>query len=181
MMARPFEVVLSTALITYCTSAYAVQYATVSDVQRTYFPSASTFIYSEKVLSVEEKEILEESLSTDIKEDRIAYSKVQSKSGQTLGYIFIDEVIGKHELITYAVAFSATKKILGVEVLEYRETRGQEIIDPNWRKQFEGLGSGALLKVGKDIQNISGATLSCVHVTEGVKRITKILEHIHDI
>ena len=34
-----------------------------------------------------------------------------------------------------------------------------------------GKTSGSALKVGSDIRNISGATLSCAHVTEGVKRI----------
>jgi Na+-transporting NADH:ubiquinone oxidoreductase subunit NqrC len=43
--------------------------------------------------------------------------------------------------------------------------------DPRWRAQFVGKRAGAPLSLDDDIQNISGATLSCRHVTEGVKRI----------
>jgi hypothetical protein len=41
----------------------------------------------------------------------------------------------------------------------------------SWLAQFVGKGSGRALKVGQDIRNISGATLSSLHVTEGVKKI----------
>ena len=34
------------------------------------------------------------------------------------------------------------------------------------------------LKVGADIRNISGATLSSMHVTEGVKRILDAYGHL---
>jgi Na+-transporting NADH:ubiquinone oxidoreductase subunit NqrC len=40
-----------------------------------------------------------------------------------------------------------------------------------WRKQFTGKTSTASLKLGDDIRNISGATLSCRHVTDAVKRL----------
>ena len=36
------------------------------------------------------------------------------------GYFFVDAVIGKHDLITYAVALTAAGKIRDVEILEYR-------------------------------------------------------------
>ena len=38
--------------------------------------------------------------------------------------------------------------------------------------------SGSPLKVGADIRNISGATLSSMHVTEGVKRILDAYGHL---
>ena len=43
--------------------------------------------------------------------------------------------------------------------------------EASWLAQFVGKGSGNALKVGQDIRNISGATLSSLHVTEGVKKI----------
>jgi len=46
---------------------------------------------------------------------------------------------------------------------------------PAWRRQFVGKGPGSALKVGDDIANISGATLSCMHVTDGVRRIVAIV------
>lgn len=83
--------------------------------------------------------------------------------------VFIDQVIGKHELISYAVGIK-DGKILGVEILEYREAYGNQIRKPDWRKQFIGKNSKSELTIGSDIKNISGATLSSTHVTDGVKR-----------
>jgi hypothetical protein len=47
-----------------------------------------------------------------------------------------------------------------VEILEYREAYGDQVRNPTWRSQFTGKKHGARLTLTKDIQNISGATLS---------------------
>ena len=87
------------------------------------------------------------------------------------GWFFLDQVLGKHEFITYAVAIDASGAVRGVEILEYRETWGSAVRGAKWRAQFTGKRLGAPLKLGADITNISGATLSCRHVTEGIKRL----------
>jgi Na+-transporting NADH:ubiquinone oxidoreductase subunit NqrC len=83
----------------------------------------------------------------------------------------VDEVIGKHEFITYALALANSGAVKGVEILTYRETYGHEVKLPKWRAQFLGKTVAAPVKIDSDIRNISGATLSCVHVTEGVRRL----------
>ena len=87
------------------------------------------------------------------------------------GWFVLDRVIGKHEFITYAVALTRDGAVKRVEVLEYRETYGGEIRNANWRQQFVGKRFGSQVSLGKDIKNISGATLSSRHVTDGVRRI----------
>lgn len=87
------------------------------------------------------------------------------------GWFLLDRVIGKHEFITYAVSLTADGAVKGVEILEYRETYGGEIRNAAWRHQFVGKRFGAQLKLGGDIKNISGATLSSRHITEGVRRL----------
>jgi hypothetical protein len=91
-------------------------------------------------------------------------------------WLVIDEVIGKHEMITYAVALSPTGSVQGIEILEYVESYGYEVADPQWRKQFVGKTVSDPIKLNQDIQNIGGATLSCKHITDGVKRVTVLYE-----
>lgn len=91
-------------------------------------------------------------------------------------WLVIDEVVGKHEMITYAVALSPTGAILGIEILEYVESYGYEVAEAQWRKQFVGKTVNDPIKLNQDIQNIGGATLSCKHITDGVKRITTLYE-----
>jgi hypothetical protein len=38
------------------------------------------------------------------------------------GWFIVDEVVGKHEMITYAVGISPNGSILGIEILEYVES-----------------------------------------------------------
>jgi hypothetical protein len=86
-------------------------------------------------------------------------------------WLIVDEVLGKHEMITYAVAINSKGEILGIEIMEYVESYGYEIKDKEWRKQFIGKTSNHPIKLNQDIQNISGATLSAKHVTDGIKRV----------
>lgn len=90
------------------------------------------------------------------------------------GWFFVDAVIGKSDLITYAVGLDAGGGVKQVEVLEYREAHGGEIRYPGWRKQFQAKHHGDAVRLGDDIQGISGATLSCQHVTDGIRRLLAI-------
>ena len=87
------------------------------------------------------------------------------------GYVIVDRVIGKHEYIKFAVGINANGTIKQVEILEYSESYGYEVRGAGWRNQFVGKSAASALQLNVDITNISGATLSSRHLTEGVKRI----------
>src|SRR4029078_174609 len=93
------------------------------------------------------------------------------ESGKFLGWMIRDEVLGKHEYISWVLALNADGSVKQIEILDYRETYGYEIRDGKWRQQFYGKKYGAPLKLDGDIKNISGATLSCKHITDLVKRV----------
>ena len=95
--------------------------------------------------------------------------------GKSVGWFMLDRVVGKYDLIDYAVGFERDGKVRGVEVLAYRESHGVEIRQAAWRGQFKGRQGPQALRHGDDIKNISGATLSCQHVTEGVQRLSVVV------
>jgi len=92
------------------------------------------------------------------------------------GWFIIDEVLGKHEMVKYALAILPNGSIKGIEIMAYVESYGYEVADAAWRQQFVGKTSVAPLKLKQDIQNLSGATLSCKHLTDGVKRLMVMYE-----
>jgi Na+-translocating ferredoxin:NAD+ oxidoreductase RnfG subunit len=92
--------------------------------------------------------------------------------------VFIDQVLGKHEFITIAVGINHDGSVHGIEILEYRETYGSQVRGDEWRKQFVGKTTASDLKIGSDVKNISGATLSSVHITAGVKRLVRTYDTI---
>jgi Na+-translocating ferredoxin:NAD+ oxidoreductase subunit G len=86
-----------------------------------------------------------------------------------LGHVFVDEVIGRQSLITYAVGIDVDGELRNLEIMAYRESHGGEIRNAAWRAQFNRRGDLDQLRFRTDIKNISGATLSSEHVTQGVR------------
>lgn len=150
---------------------YAVQYLSVDQAQQLMFPDAARFERDDVSLTREQTKAVERYARVGMRFDRQPVWRALGASGELLGWFVADEVYGKHELITYAVALSRDGEVLGVEIMEYRETHGGEVRDPRWLDQFEGRRYGEPLRLGDTVANISGATLSCKHLTEGVRRI----------
>jgi Na+-translocating ferredoxin:NAD+ oxidoreductase RnfG subunit len=136
-------------------AAHAVQYMTLAEAQRHAFPGASSF--------------------SVVQPDRIWRAEA---GGRLLGFFIFDRVIGKHLYIDYAVSLDPGGRIRQVDILQYRESYGGEIRGASWLAQFAGKTNASALQVGNDIRNISGATLSSHHVTEGVKRIMAIANRL---
>jgi Na+-translocating ferredoxin:NAD+ oxidoreductase RnfG subunit len=135
------------AIAAMASPAHAVVYLSIEAAQKQAFPSATRFVDN-------------------------GSSTWKAQAGDKLiGLFVLDHVIGKHLYIDYAVALDTNGRVMRVEILQYRESYGGEVREPGWLAQFVGKTSGSALKVGSDIRNISGATLSSLHVTEGVKRV----------
>ncbi len=151
-------------------ACYAVQYLSIEQAQKLMFPDAGAFQAAFLSLTQEQSKAIEQSSGTKVRvpEQRVWRAEREDK---LLGHFIIDEVIGKHELITYAVAITPDGKVRQVEILAYRESHGYEIRNPRWRAQFVGKDLNDSVILEQDIKNISGATLSCRHVTQGVKRL----------
>lgn len=90
---------------------------------------------------------------------------------EIVGFGIVDDVQGKSQPITYLALINPDGSANDVEVLIYREPYGGEISYETFRKQFRGKNSGDRLKVGRDIRNIAGATISSNAITNGVKKL----------
>jgi Na+-translocating ferredoxin:NAD+ oxidoreductase RnfG subunit len=145
--------------------AYATQYLTVEQAQRAAFPQATTF------------ESVRANFDAAALGAPAGWSPQvwQARSGdKVLGWFFADAVIGKSEAIDYALALDANGAVIALEVLQYRESHGSEVRMAPWRRQFLGKTAHDPVVLNEDIKNISGATLSCRHLAEGVHRLLKL-------
>ena len=113
---------------------------------------------------------------------RVRKNKMHAWKTDSGGWFIIDNVLGKHEYIDIAVGLDNKGGLKGIEILVYRETYGDQVRNKNWLKQFHGRDYKQHLKLDHQIRNISGATLSCRHVTDGVNRLThtwnQVLRHL---
>jgi hypothetical protein len=147
------------------TSVYATTYLTVEQAQQTIFPGVK-LTEAFLTLSDAQRQLIERASGVNVPRKEV---RVWRGSG---GERFVvDEVIGKHEFITYAVGLNADGSVKQIEVIDYRESYGYEIRNERWRRQFAGKTAADPLKLDEDIRNISGATLSCRHIAEGVRRL----------
>lgn len=160
---------VSLAALVAAPAAYATEYLSLEAAQRAAFPEATAF--TPLLLSLDAG--ARARLASVAKPPGARDPKVwRAMAGpRVLGTFYLDAVIGKQEFIGYALALDHTGRVLRVDVLEYRETHGWEIRNERWRGQFAGKTVVDPVELNRDIANISGATLSCRHVTDGVRRL----------
>lgn len=101
-----------------------------------------------------------------------------------LGYIFVSRVNScrmggcsitpdagaiEFEYFDYYLVTDPTGKVLKVKVFNYQATHGHQVMSKGWLKQFIGFDGTQNLVYGKDIQAISGATVSAKSIIEDIK------------
>jgi hypothetical protein len=109
-----------------------------------------------------------------------SYMTFIAKKGETiLGYAVIVEEIGKHRPITFIVGVGNDRKIKDAALMVYREAYGGEVRDRRFLQQYKGKELKDPLLPYRDIQNISGATLSVEAIGRGSKKALALVELIY--
>ncbi len=162
-----FGIVGVAALTLPASVVVAADYLTIDAAQRTLFPDASSFAPVIVSLTPTERDAVAALAGPQPQHGTLrAWRAI---GGATIGWVFVDEVIGRSDLITYAVGITHDGTLRSIEILAYRESHGGEIRNAAWRHQFADRKDLAELEFRTDIKNISGATLSSEHVTQGVR------------
>ena len=104
---------------------------------------------------------------------------VARSGGQTVGYALTLDEIGKSEPITFTVGLDPGGKVAEVILLVFRESRGGEVRDKRFLKQFKGKSASDPIQVNDDILNYSGATLSSKAIARGVRRAIALFHHFY--
>lgn len=153
----------TTALV--AAPAMATTYFTVEQAQQAMLPGQA-LTPVQVVLTPAQAQAIEQASGVRVREKALKVWRAANG-----GWFYVDQVLGKHEFITYALTLDAQGAVSGLEILDYRETYGGAVRNPKWRAQFTGKRNGAPLKLDADIANLSGATLSSAHITDGVRRL----------
>jgi Na+-transporting NADH:ubiquinone oxidoreductase subunit NqrC len=173
-MSTSFKWVLAAAG-TIGAPAFATQYLSAEQAQSVIFPDATSFRQHD--LALTSADMQQVAKLAGVPARSVNWRVVAALKGDALlGYVVLDDVVGKAELISYAVGLNPDASVRQVEILTYRESHGSEVRNVAWRRQFVGKRAPAGLSIGEGIANISGATLSCTHLTDGVRRIAAIAQ-----
>ena len=108
--------------------------------------------------------------------DQIYYWTI--KINDKTHYALMDNTIGKTMPITFLIMFNENKEVIHSSIIKYRESYGGEISGKNWLAQFIGMEQDSLYKYGKEIDGITGATLSVKSFTKGISKLSLLLPYI---
>lgn len=95
-----------------------------------------------------------------------------------VGFAFKDTVVGKWGPIHYLVGLNPQGKVLQSIILGHEEDRGKPIAKRRFLKQYNGKDINDPIKLRKDIDGITGATISSRAVTDGIRKLVHIFEII---
>ena len=101
-----------------------------------------------------------------------------TKEGKVIGWAVALDEMGKIKPITFLVGIDVQRKVLDVYVLEYRDMFGSEIKRKSFLRQFKGKASQDPIKIGKDIDAVTQATISSRAASSAVKKALRIIDEL---
>ena len=82
--------------------------------------------------------------------------------------------------ITFMVILDKNGSIINTSIIKYREAYGGEVGNERWLAQFVNRNNNSSYKVGKNIDGITGATISVNSLSKGIQKIVLLFSHIKD-
>ncbi|MCB9748082.1 MAG: FMN-binding protein [Candidatus Omnitrophica bacterium] len=96
---------------------------------------------------------------------------IVKQNDHILGYAFEDTVIGKWGPIHYLLGLDLKGTIIETIVLDYQEIRGRPIAKSRFLRQYKGKNLRNYIRLRKDINGITGATISSRSITDGIRKL----------
>lgn len=136
------------------------------------FPEA-TNIEIKNIVLTEEQIKKAESIYKKRIDDRLVSFYVGKKGEEILGYAVIDTHIVRTKPETFMVVIGPNGEVRSIEIIAFYEPM-EYMPTEKWLNLFNGINLNSGLRVKRDIPNITGATLSAIAITEGVRKILAI-------
>lgn len=144
-------------------------YLREADAPRAIFPEGTASARKTLDLSNAELAAISKALGRRIDTRSYAYLEVRTENG-VVGYIFMFDVIGESRPITFAIGVTTDGSLRDIQVMVYREPQGEAIQEKRFRKQFVGKRSKDPITLDKDVDAISGATISSRSATFAARK-----------
>jgi electron transport complex protein RnfG len=177
-MKRTVAVIVAGAILVMLDPSAAVAdqtYLRESDAPKAMFPDSVGADRRTLDLSELELKVLSQTVGRRIDVARYPYLDVR-KQNETVGFIFILDVVGQSRPITFAVGVALDGSLRDIEVMVYREPQGEQIQEARFRRQFAGKRLKDPITLGRDIDVISGASISSRSATYAARKALSLAE-----
>ena len=163
-MMRSRFLLFPAAVVVAAAPAMADNFLTIEQAQALLFPGA-TMTPADFTMSENQVDEL-----IELTGSMVYRSKVRAWRASTGGWFFVDQVPGRDDRVTYALALDQNGAVRGIEVLIGLAQYGV-ITTPEWRRHFHGRRHAKDANRAGDIPLVSGETLTTAHVGEGINRL----------
>jgi Na+-translocating ferredoxin:NAD+ oxidoreductase RnfG subunit len=143
------------------------------------YPQATAFEHQRFTLDDEQVSLIEEKARINFEPGHMRTVKqfTVKQSDQVVGYAYEDVVVGKWGPIHYVVGLDSNGKVVRTIVLDYQEIRGKPIAKKRFLRQYKGKTVKNPVRLRRDIDGITGATISSTSFTNGIRKIL----HFHQM
>ena len=141
-------------------------------------PGCDAIEREEKVIAPDDRAQLERTTGLRFPLPRYNFL-IGKRQGAPCGYAVIMNEIGKSEPITFMVGVDPEGGVGEVALMVFRESRGWEVREPRFTRQFKGKKLKDPLRVNQDILNYTGATLSSEAMARGVKKALALVDRFY--
>jgi Na+-translocating ferredoxin:NAD+ oxidoreductase RnfG subunit len=169
--------------------ALGVVLLTDDQALKTVFPDADKFTSEEKRLTADQLKAVKGQLgdkwtlyqaggakSAGEEETLPVRFHFGNKAGKKTGVAVIEVQPGKWGPVKYVVGMDLTGKVTNVAVMSYVEQRGKPISTRRFLSQFFGKTAKSAVTIGKDIDAVSGATISSRASAFAVKKVIALYD-----
>ena len=159
------SLILMTFVPSCVTSNDSSQIEETMTVVRQIFPSA---------IDITELQISQEARNSGLP-DNAKVSEIEGPSG-LLGYCVESKVVSRSGQFKIRVLLDPQVYVKQASVISYPWHRGRDVRKRAFTSQFEGKGPDDSIQIGKDIDAMSGATISSRVMAEGIRDTVKLVE-----
>jgi Na+-translocating ferredoxin:NAD+ oxidoreductase RnfG subunit len=138
------------------------------------FPDADEITDEITILSASQVERIQSIAKSEL-ESEIVKLYTGWKDGEVLGYAYIDVHTVRTLPEAFLVVLSPDGSVKSLRVLAFYEPLDY-MPSERWYQQFDGVQPGAVLRLGREIHGITGATLSARAVTASVRRVQALYQ-----
>jgi len=154
--------------------AHATDYWTPAKLLGDFFPTAQRV--SPRTVALTDADAGEIAKKLGVEAGRLKRTWRVYVDDKRSGFAILDDEIGLHEPIDFGVRFDDKGTVSRLEIMAFREPYGDGVRAARFRDQFVGKGARDAITAGRDIDVVSGATLSSRSVALGVKRDVLVLQ-----
>ena len=190
-LASPLVIVLLLIGVILLRPCAAIVLLTDEQALKEMFPDADNVTTECKLLSVEQLEKVKSQLggkwvlyqagskSKEVGEEDSCLFYFAMENGKKIGVAIMETQPGKWGPVKYIIALDMTGKVKDLAVMMYVEQRGKPIARRSFLGQFIGKTSEDEIIVGKDVDAITGATISSRATAFAVKKVVALYETVY--